>query len=299
LKANYSVLSSVTHKSGLVLLDRSVYVSELDDYAKLSQLLENSTPLWKPGSLSGYCAATIGLFEQQLVQRLDPRGRTMGQYFQQEIANPLDADFFIGLPADINANQLAELKMISPMAGIFNLHKPPRGMVGKIINPNSLFNKAFTVIVNDKEDPVDELHYEEPAGGGVGTARALAKIYGALAVGGYDLGLSPETVAFITETAPQASDNNRDQVMGVESTGSRGGYLKPYPSFNFGSSQAVGFSGTGGSFGFADFEYGIGFAYVMNKMDFYGTNDPREAALREAMYLSIANLKSDEITASR
>jgi CubicO group peptidase (beta-lactamase class C family) len=289
-KADITVEQLVTHKSGLVLLDRSVYVSELSDYAALAPLLKNSTPLWEPGSLSGYCAATIGLFEQQLVQRLDPKGRTMGAYFRDEIAEPLNAEFYIGLPDGVKANQLAELKMISPMAGIFNLHKPPRRMVGKIINPGSLFNKAFTVIVNDFDEPIDELGFEEPSGGGVGTARALARIYGALATGGSELGLVPETVALITETSPPATESNRDQVMGVESIGSRGGYLKPYPSFDFGGDGSIGFSGTGGSFGFADIELGIGFAYVMNKMDFYGTNDPREVALRKAMYLCIENL---------
>jgi CubicO group peptidase (beta-lactamase class C family) len=289
-KADITVEQLVTHKSGLVLLDRSVYVSELADYVMLAPLLEKSTPLWEPGSLSGYCAATIGLFEQQLVQRLDPKGRTMGEYFQDKIAEPLNSEFYIGLPDSVKANRLAELKMISPMAGIFNLHKPPRGMVGKIINPGSLFNKAFTVIVNDLDNSIDELRYEEPSGGGVGTARALAQIYGALAAGGSELGLTPETVAFITETAPPASESDRDQVMGVESIGSRGGYLKPYPSFDFGGDQSIGFSGTGGSFGFADLELGVGFAYVMNKMDFYGTNDPREVALRKAMYSCIKNL---------
>jgi CubicO group peptidase (beta-lactamase class C family) len=293
-KADITVEQLVTHKSGLVLLDRSVHVSELDDYSGLAPLLENSTPLWEPGSLSGYCAATIGLFEQQLVQRLDPQGRTMGKYFQEEIARPLEAKFYIGLPGDVSderlVEQLAELKMISPMTGIFNLHKPPRGMVGKIVNPKSLFNKAFTVIVNDFDNPVDELRYEEPSGGGVGEARALARIYGVLATGGAEIGIAPETMRFIAQTAPSATESARDQVMGVESVGSRGGYLKPYRSFDFGGDQSFGFSGTGGSFAFANPELGIGFAYVMNKMDFYGTGDPREVALREAMYRCIENL---------
>ena len=291
-KGEITVEQLITHKSGLVLLDRSVMVSELHDFASLAPLLEASTPLREPGSLSGYCAATVGLFEQQLVQRLDPQGRTVGQYFQDEIAGPLDAEFYIGLPADKDGRRLAELKMISPLAGIFNLHKPPKGMVRMIINPRSLFNKAFTVIVNDLEQPIDELRFEEPAGGGVGEARALAKVCGVLATGGGELGLSPQTMAFIASTAPPATESAEDQVMGVESVGSRGGYLKPYAQFNFGSDQSYGFSGTGGSFAYADPEHGIGFAYVMNKMDFYGTGDPREVALREAMYRCIEELEN-------
>ena len=249
--------------------------------------------MWEPGSFSGYCAATIGLFEQQLVRRIDPKGRTMGRYFQEEIAGPLEAEFYIGLPNHVSEERLAELKMISPMAGIFNLHKPPKGLVKNIINPGSLFNKAFSVIVNDFEEPIDELRYEEPSGGGVGEARALARIYGALAIGGEEIGLTPSTMSFIASTAPPATESARDRVMGVESVGSRGGYLKPYRTFDFGNEQSYGFSGTGGSFAFADPELGIGYAYVMNKMDFYGTNDPREVALREAMYRCIEALSRE------
>ena len=82
-------------------------------------------------------------------------------------------------------------------------------------------------------------------------------------------------------------DGIRDQVMGWESLGSSGGYTKPYDIFKFGSDSAFGFSGTGGSLAYADPQYKVGYAYVMNKMDYYNINDPREIALREAMYKCI------------
>jgi CubicO group peptidase (beta-lactamase class C family) len=69
---------------------------------------------------------------------------------------------------------------------------------------------------------------------------------------------------------------------------SSGGFCKPNEEFDFGSDSAYGFYGTGGSFAFADPEHEIGYAYFMNKMDFYTQNDPREVALREAMYRVIA-----------
>lgn len=194
------------------------------------------------------------------------------------------------LPESVDENRLAEMKMISPVNGISNLHKPPKGLVRQIINPRSLFNKAFAVIVSDIADPIDELRYEELSGGGVGEAGALARIYGVLATGGEELCLSPETVILLVSTAPPSKQGSRDEVMGIESQGSRAGYLKASSSIDFGSDQAFGFSGTGGSFAYADPEYGIGYAYAMNKMDFYGTNDPREVALREAMYRCIQEL---------
>ena len=290
-KENITVEQLITHKSGLVLLDRSVNVSELHDFKELSSLLENSTPLWNPGEKLGYCAATVGLFEQQLVRRIDLKGRTIGQFFREEIAEPLGIDFYIGLPEGFESDRLAKLKMISPAQGIFNLHKPPKGMIKQLIKPSSLMNKAFSVIVNDLESELIELSFEEASGGGAGDARSLAEIYGILATGGEKLDLSPETMDILIENASPSEEGYLDVVMGFESEGSRGGYLKPSSIYNFGSKSSFGFSGTGGSFAFADPESELGFAYIMNNMDFYGINDPREISLREAVYHSISNME--------
>jgi CubicO group peptidase (beta-lactamase class C family) len=67
------------------------------------------------------------------------------------------------------------------------------------------------------------------------------------------------------------------------------GYIKPFPQFRFGSSaeQAFGTMGTGGSFGFADPDTGVGFAYAMNRSGFRLWDDPRELALRNALYVDV------------
>ena len=79
-----------------------------------------------------------------------------------------------------------------------------------------------------------------------------------------------------------------DEVLGVESCFSLG-FLRPGPTVWFGSSQrAFGSPGAGGSFGFADPDARLGYAYVMNKLDFYLENDPREKPLRDAVYRAIA-----------
>ena len=64
------------------------------------------------------------------------------------------------------------------------------------------------------------------------------------------------------------------------------GYVKPFPRFVFGSSAELAFGtpGAGGSFGFADPDTKIGFAYAMNRTGFRLYDDPRELALREALY---------------
>ena len=62
------------------------------------------------------------------------------------------------------------------------------------------------------------------------------------------------------------------------------------PSNKGSSPRAFGFPGAGGSFAFADPDARVGYAYVMNKMDFYMFDDPREKALRDAVHDAIRNL---------
>lgn len=82
------------------------------------------------------------------------------------------------------------------------------------------------------------------------------------------------------------------------------GFLRPGPTVWFGSSpRAFGAPGAGGSFGFADPDARLGYAYVMNKLDFYLTDDPREKPLRQAVYRAIgrgaARVRPAEAGASR
>jgi CubicO group peptidase (beta-lactamase class C family) len=132
------------------------------------------------------------------------------------------------------------------------------------------------------------LAVEIPAGNGVGTARAMARAYSAFAEGGQELGITAATLARLA-AAPELA-HPRDAVIGVP-TWYALGFIKPGPDCAFGSSQsAFGTPGAGGSFAFADPEARLGYAYVMNKMDFYLFDDPREKALRDAVYRSIARL---------
>jgi CubicO group peptidase (beta-lactamase class C family) len=67
------------------------------------------------------------------------------------------------------------------------------------------------------------------------------------------------------------------------------GFLRPGPEVSFGSSpRAFGAPGAGGSFTFADPDARLGYAYVMNTLDFYLENDSREKALRDAVYRAIS-----------
>jgi CubicO group peptidase (beta-lactamase class C family) len=132
------------------------------------------------------------------------------------------------------------------------------------------------------------LAVEIPAANGTGEPRAIARVYGELATGGRALGLGADTLRGLVEPAPEPTGGLRDAILHVERRYSCG-YTKPSPNFRFGgaSGQAFGTPGAGGSFGFADPEAGIGFAYAMNRSGFRLCDDRREVALREALYRSI------------
>lgn len=157
----------------------------------------------------------------------------------------------------------------------------------KMIRPGSLLRRSFMGANLDWTDR-RSLEIELPAGNGVGTARGIARAYSAFALGGAELGITPETLARVSE--PSKVARAKDEVLGIPSYFSLG-FLRPGPDVSFGSSQrAFGAPGAGGSFAFADPDAQLGYAYVMNKLDFWLFDDPREKALRDAIYRAIGRL---------
>ena len=275
------------HEAGLVCLDEALTVDGLRDLDRVANVLARQRPAWAPGTRHGYHAMTIGLYMQELVRRVDPGHRTLGRFFREEIAAPLGLDFFIGLPPEIPARRIATLLPFSTGRALRALPTTPRAMLLRVLWPWSLLRKSMLF---GNVDPNDRrwLEVEVPAGNGVGTARAIARLYSVFAEGGGELGIGPETMARIT--AAPTSDPAKDVVMGVPSYYSLG-FLRPGPDAAFGSSpRAFGTPGAGGSFAFADPDARLGYAYVMNKMDFFMLDDPREKALRDAVYRAIATL---------
>jgi CubicO group peptidase (beta-lactamase class C family) len=284
-KSAITVRQLLGHEAGLVLLDEALSIEKLRDLDYLARLLARQKPAWPPGTRHGYHTITIGLYMQELIRRVDPAHRSLGRFFQEEIARPLGLDFHIGLPRDIPVQRLATIKPLSPGRGILALRFTPLSTTLKMIVPGSLLRRSFMGLVADPNDR-HYLEVEVPAGNGVGTARAIARAYSAFALGGAELGITPETFARVTALPVVPGD--RDVVLGVPSYFSLG-FLRPGPTVFFGSTErAFGAPGAGGSFAFADPDAGLGYAYVMNKLDFYLENDPREKALRDAVYHALS-----------
>ncbi len=290
-KEAVTVRQLLGHEAGLVWLDQEISLDHLRDLDGIARILARQRPAWVPGTRHGYHATTVGLYMQELVRRVDPAHRTLGRLFREEIAAPLGLDLFIGLPPEIPARRLATLLPFSTGRALRALPSTPRPMLLRVLWPWSLLRKSMLPLSD--VDPNDRryLEVEVPAGNGVGTARAIARLYSAFAEGGAELGVGAATMARITAEPP--SEHPKDVVMGVPAYYSLG-FLRPGPDGSFGSSpRAFGTPGAGGSFGFADPDARLGYAYVMNKLDYYMFDDPREKALRDAVHRAIATLDRD------
>lgn len=123
---------------------------------------------------------------------------------------------------------------------------------------------------------------EVPSGGGVGTARAIARAYGAFTDGGRELGLSPETLRLLSAPAIPPTLGFQDVCLKGEVRFALA-FMKPSPVWQFGSEAAFGSPGFGGASGYADPAASIGYGYVTNRMGTALTGDPRDVALRDAI----------------
>jgi CubicO group peptidase (beta-lactamase class C family) len=286
-KAAITVRQLLSHEAGLVWIDEPLRLEDMRDLDAVSRVLARQKPAWEPGTRHGYHAMTIGLYMQELIRHVDPEHRTLGRFFADEIATPLEIEFYIGLPPDIPDDRLAQLRTLSAAGGIRALRSTPISTVMRVIWPWSLLRKSMLFADLDPNDR-RSLDIEIPAGNGVGTARAIARAYSAFAEGGAELGITPATLASLT--AVHDVQRPMDAVMGIPSWMSLG-YVRPGPQLAFGSSErAFGTPGAGGSFAFADPDARLGFAYVMNNMNYYFFDDPREKALRDAVHRSIRRL---------
>ena len=126
-----------------------------------------------------------------------------------------------------------------------------------------------------------------PSGNGVGTARAIAHAYGVFASGGHELGLRQETLDLLAAPAIPPARGFYDECMKGEGVQFSLGFMKPSPVWPFGSASSFGAPGSGGSLGFADPRTGVGYAYVTSRMGTRLTGDPRDVALRDALYSAI------------
>jgi CubicO group peptidase (beta-lactamase class C family) len=283
-KEKVSVRQLLSHQAGLFALDAPVDRSVAADLDRLAVILAQQKLAWEPGTRQAYHAQSLGFYESELLRRIDPQHRSLGQFFQDEIASPLGVDFYIRLLEDIPNSRLATIQKANPALMMFNV---PLSLMLAFMNRNSptrraIFENPGPYLLLDQEH-IYARNLENPSGNGVGTARAIAHAYSVFATGGHELGLRQETLQALMASAVPPLHGFYDEVMKKEMTLSLG-FLKPCRTYPFGHPGAFGAPGAGGSFAFADPEARLGYAYVMNRMGAKQGGDPRELALRKALF---------------
>ena len=282
-KENITVRQLLSHQAGLFAFDEPVDRSVVADLDRLAVVLARQKPAWEPGTRQAYHAITLGFYEGELLRRVDPQHRSLGQFFQEEIASPLGLDFYIRLPESVPNSRLATMASVGPLALLFGF---PLRLTIASFNPRSniyralVVNPGSAVVLDDERVYAREL--EVPAGGGVGTARAIARAYGVFATGGRELGLRPETLEALSKPAVPTTHGFYDECMLGEVRFSLG-FMKASAEWPFGGEASFGSPGAGGAMGFADPETGVGYAYVTNRMGTALGGDPRDIALRDAL----------------
>ena len=271
----------LSHRAGLAALD---YSPDVFDYAGVIRELEKQKPLWPPGEGHGYHPRTSGYLWDEIVRRVTKQ--PLGHYWRRKFAEPLEADFWIGLPE-------ARLPDVAPL------------QASRTVPGDDPFLKAYSV-----QGSITNRAFSSPTGlftvysmntpparmgsfagfGGIGTASALAKFYAMLAGGGTHAGsvlIAPGAVAAMSAMLV----NGFDLVLQMETAFSAGYMQDPVTAageklrVTLGPSlRAFGQVGAGGSLAFADPDRGIGFAYVMNQMEPGILPNPKSLLIIKKMY---------------
>ena len=288
-KADIPVRWLLCHKAGLPYVDATLTLEEALAWDPVIRALEEQAPVWEPGTAHGYHATTYGWLVGEVVRRIS--GKSLGTFFHDEIAQPLDLEFWIGLPDEQQARvaplvqwgdgSLAAAQDPS-MAELIAQFMGPDTMLGKALGaPSFVFNTAEGGFNNPAIRAA-----EIPAANGVTNARSLARFYAGLA-GTVEGGpAEPILSADQVTKASELQTHGPDKCLMFETTFGLGFFtaslFAPY-----GGPRSFGHTGAGGSVGFTDPEHGIGFGYVMNKM-LQGLNgDPRSGGLIKAVYAAI------------
>jgi CubicO group peptidase (beta-lactamase class C family) len=130
------------HQAGLFAIDAPVDRSVVSDPDRLAVVLARQKPAWEPGTRQAYHAISLGFYEGELLRRVDPEHRSLGQFFQDEIASPLGLDVYIRLPEAIPNSRLAAIAPPRPIAMLLGF---PLRLTLDVMNRRSNIYRALEI----------------------------------------------------------------------------------------------------------------------------------------------------------
>jgi CubicO group peptidase (beta-lactamase class C family) len=283
-KQDIPVSFLMSHRAGLAWIDGTMTPDDAYAWDPVIAALEAQKPHWEPGTEHGYHATTYGWLVGEVIKRIT--GVSVGTYFRREIAEPLGIDFWIGLPASEEPRVATLVGGIAPDDS--EMDEGARELMNQFMGPDTELGKALFApggalggdVYNSRA-----LHAAEiPAAGGIGEARAIAKLYAAC-VGTVD-GIRVLTPAEVELARTQVTSGPNRVLMGFDLQFGLG-FIVPSTLVTLGGPNSFGHFGAGGSVGWADPDAEFAFGYVMNKMAMGLAGDTRVYDIVSACYAAV------------
>jgi CubicO group peptidase (beta-lactamase class C family) len=267
-KENVTIGMLLAHQAGLSGFTEPASVEDLISGARAAARLAAQAPQWEPGTAAGYHGMTLGVLATELLARID--GRSIRQFVAEEIAGPYGLDLSVGL-ASSDIGRVAKMQpTVFDTSGIDKADRIPYLAFNNPVVPATLSNDPCWYAA------------DLPSANGYAHAQALARMYDLLLHPGPKPLVRAETLARATACRFEGVD----LVKGFFQRWSAGFWLNPGEIYGP-NLQAFGFSGWGGSFGFADPVADVAFAYTMNRMSDQFDADPRRRNLIGAVYAAL------------
>lgn len=266
----------MSHTAGLSGFDPALAPEDLYDWDAVCAHLAAQAPWWTPGDGSGYHAITQGFLQGEIVRRVT--GRSIGTFFREEVAEPLGADFHIGLPASEDGR-------------VADLVPPPSGGFERLarLDRDSIAARTLLSCPIDATEPRTRAWRgaEIPAAGGTGNARSVGRVHSALACGGAVDGVRLLSEAGVARILDEQS-HTEDRVLGLKVRFGMGFGLVSEALPLSPSERAFFWGGYGGSLALVDLDRRLTVTYVMNRMSTGLAGDLRGASLVFAAYQALA-----------
>ncbi len=275
----------ISHRAGLPAVREPLPLGSHYRWEVMTAALAAEEPWWEPGTKHGYHSLTWGWLVGELIRRVS--GKSVGTYFRERVAEPLGVDFYVGMGPEQDY-RTAEILYALPSKPGQDLGQQAERMKDKqsmtyksLMNPRDMMAVGT---VNSRAWRAAEI----PAANGHSNARSVARVYGALAIGGtlddvYILDRKTIEPALVEQSA------GVDANLGIRNRVALGFRLAEGEMYYGPNHRTFGHSGGGGSLGFGDLDARLGFGYAMNQM--YSAvstgGDPRWKPLIDAVYLCL------------
>lgn len=256
-KGAVTVAQAMSHQSGLHAMPEPFKPEHITDWDAGIKRMEEGVPAYEPGTATGYHAVTYGWIAGGIVH--GATGRHIKDFIHEEIAKPLGMadELFVGIPAGVE-ERLTTLEIITAGEGL-------------PLPDDSDFYKAMPKAMWPHFNGMPFREACLPSGNGHFTARALARMYAALAgdgsIDGVRLvapGCQPSMQRIMTTAVDRVLGLPMTKGIGFMMGGEADGIHGPQGP----RVTAFGHSGAGGSVAFADPEAGLAVAVALNKMQY-------------------------------